>query len=79
MLTRAPAPSSSEASANTTKLSDAAKTLAEQRGDNVSAQPAERGGYSTENVKNAARDLGPNIFNGPDAIGDVGENYRSSK
>ncbi len=62
----------------TTRLSEAAESLAEHRGDNVSPQPAERGGYSAENVKNAARDLGPNVMTGPDAIRDVGKHYRAS-
>jgi len=66
-------------STNSDRLREAAAVLAEKRGDNASAQPAERGGYSTDNVKNAARDLGPNVFTGPDAIGEVGKGYRSSK
>lgn len=71
--TKAPSDSSSS-------LADAAGVLAEKRGENtIINQPPERGGYSTENVKNAARDLGPNRFTGPDSIGDVGKGYRSSK
>lgn len=59
-------------------ISDAVESLEELRGDKTTPQPALRGGYSPENVKNAARDLGPNPMTGPDAIGDVGEGYRSS-
>lgn len=69
-----------EAPPSSSRLADAAEVLAEKRGDNtIIEQPPERGGYSTENVKNAARDLGPNRFTGPDSIGDVGKGYRSSK
>ena len=72
--------STTESSDGSSSLADAAEVLAEKRGDHtIIDQPPERGGYSTENVKNAARDLGPNRFTGPDSIGDVGKGYRSSK
>ena len=72
--------STKESSDSSSSLADAAEVLAEKRGENtIINQPPERGGYSTENVKNAARDLGPNRFTGPDSIGDVGKGYRSSK
>lgn len=61
-------------------LSEPAKRLAEMRGDNVSALPADRGATSMENIEAAAKDYGLSRFSGEsDSLEGAADSYRSSK
>ena len=73
-------PWQSKSARSTEHFADVADRLAESRGDNITALPADRSKSSIENVAAAAKDYGISIFSGEsDSMGKAAGGYRASR